>query len=792
MRRPVAKHAIFRTPRHSISDTTLHRLGEWCFEKRRTVVLAWVGAVIAIFAIGGIVGSGFDATTRIPDSESARGSDVIEEYFGGVGAGLSGSIVFTSERTIDDPAVREAMEAWFEEIAEIEDVAVSSPYAGPGSGGVTDDRTIAFASLDFHPDVTDEESPSIGEEIRELEPDVAGLRIEYGGRALVEFEPPESELIGIAFAIVVLILAFGSVLAMGLPISVALFGVASGVGGVILLSNITGGPTFVTTLAVMIGLGVGIDYALFIVTRFREGVRIGMGPAEATAAALDTSGRAVLFAGMTVVISLLGLIIIGLPFITAIGVSMSTTVLTTMLASVTLLPAILGFAHHRVEVTRWRGLVAAALLAVGLLAIGLKLHPVLYAVPLALSAIVLVAGSAVGALRAEVRRKPPKPVPETVAYRLSRIVQARPWTIAIGGTALLLVISVPLLDLRLGFADEGNFAPETTTRQAYDLLAEGFGRGFNGPLILTAETSGPAQVDEVDRLVDALASTPGVDRVFDPVTASAASPPIYLIRLIPSSAPQDEMTENLVHDLRENVIPAAVAGTGIDVNVTGVVAAGIDFSDYLASRTIVFFAAVLTLSFLLLTMVFRSLLIPLKAVIMNLLSISAAYGVMVALFQWGWLDQITGIETAPVESWMPMMLFAIVFGLSMDYEVFLLARVKEEFDRSGDSSESVANGLASTARVISAAAAIMVVVFGSFVLEDNRQIQMFGTGLAAAIALDATIVRMLLVPATMELLGSRNWWIPGWLDRLLPQIAVEGGRHESATSAGPAASETVS
>ncbi len=765
-----------RTPDTTASkpSTFLTRLGRWCFDHRRATLVAWLFAVIAIFAVGGVVGSGFDATNEIPDSESRRGADAIEQYFGGAGSGLAGSIVFTSDRTVDDPAVKAAMEAWFAQIDALDEVSVSSPYGGEGSGGVNADRTIAFASLDFAPGVTDEETPLIADDFKKLEPSVDGLRIEYGGYALVVFEPPESELIGVAFAIFVLILAFGSVLAMGLPISVAAFGVASGIGVVILLSNLTKGPSFVTTLAVMIGLGVGIDYALFIVTRFREALHAGQSPRTATAQSLDTAGRAVLFAGTTVVISLLGLIAIGLPFVTAIGVSMSTAVLTTMIASVTLLPALLGFAGERVEITRWRGLIAAGLAALGLLAVGLKLPPAAFAIPFAASALVLIAAFAYAPLRRQVRHRPPKPVAETFAYRFSRFVQHRPWTIAIAGTAVLLLISVPVLSLRLGFADESNFSPDTTTRQAYDLLAEGFGPGFNGPFLVAAETSAPGDAEAVTRLAEALTATDGVDEVFGPIPDNPADPSAFLLRVIPSTAPQDQATESLLGVLREQVIPASVAGTGIEANVTGIVAVGVDFSNYLSSRTPVFFGAVLTLSFVLLMLVFRSLLIPLKAVIMNLLSISAAYGVMVALFQWGWLGSLTGIEKAPVEPWMPMMLFAIVFGLSMDYEVFLLSRVKEEWDRSRDSSESVANGLAATARVISAAAAIMVVVFGSFLLEDNRQIQMMGTGLGAAILLDATLVRMLLVPATMELLGARNWWMPAGLDRFLPRISVEG------------------
>ncbi len=387
---------------------------------------------------------------------------------------------------------------------------------------------------------------------------------------------------------------------------------------------------------------------------------------------------------------------------------------------------------------------------------------------------VLVAGWFVPFLRRPLPPRNVKPVRETVAYRWSRFVQARPWTVALVGTALLLFLTSPLLALRLGFSDEGNFGEETTTRQAYDLLAEGFGPGFNSQFLVTALLGEPGDAAAVDDLVAALEADPGVAAVPGVFPDDPDEPAAFVIRMVPTTGPQEAETDELVHHLRDDVIPAAVAGTGLEVAVTGGTAAGIDFSDYLAGRMPYFFTAVLLLSFVLLMAVFRSVLVPLKAVVMNLLSISAAYGVVVAVFQWGWLSDLTGVNPGPIEPFIPMMMFAIVFGLSMDYEVFLLSRVREEYDRTGDPVESVADGLASTARVISAAAAIMAVVFGSFLLEDDRITQVFGVGLAAAIVLDATLVRMLLVPATMELLGSRNWWMPRWLDRIIPRLELEG------------------
>ena len=542
-------------------------------------------------------------------------------------------------------------------------------------------------------------------------------------------------------------------------------------------------PDFAVTLGAMIGLGVGIDYALFIVTRYREGLKTGQTPEEATVTALDTAGRAVVFAGFTVVISLLGMFIMGLAFINGLATGAAVTVLITMIASVTLLPAFLGFAQHKIEVTRWRGILAAGFVAIALLGVGLGIQPLLVGAPIAV--IILIASFAFAPLRKELPPRKEKPLRQTLAYRWSRFVQHRPWSIAIVTTIFLLLLSIPVLGLRLGFSDESNFAESSTTRQAYDLTSAAFGPGANGPLILTAELAQPQDLQVMVALAETLDRTEGVadvlgpipDTFGDPASASAA-----IIRVTPTTGPQDAATDALVESLRSDVVPSVTDGTDVVVNVSGAVAANIDFSSYLAQRLPIFFIAVLSLSFLLLMMVFRSLLVPLKAVIMNMLSIGAAYGIVVMVFQWGWGASLFNTAGGPIEPFLPMMMFAIVFGLSMDYEVFLLSRVKEEYDRTGDPVNSVSDGLAATARVITAAAAIMIVVFGSFVLEDNRIIKMFGLGLSSAVFLDATLVRMLLVPATMELLGARNWWLPKWLDRILPTLNVEGGTHASAIS----------
>ena len=758
------------------------RLGPWCHDRRRLVLGLWFAVLVLSGVASAIGGSGFRDEFNLPDVESRRGFDLLDQHFGGQGTGQIGTIVFRADQGVDDPAVRSAMEDLFQRVAAIKDVTrVESPYAdgaaeqqiasqGPDAG------RIAYANVELPEDIEFTRATEISDEIKEMVPQTPGLRVELGGYIFAAFEEPSSELLGLAFAIVILIVAFGSVLAMGLPVGVALFGIGIGTAIITVLSNVLTIPDFTTFLGIMIGLGVGIDYALLIITRFREQLHGGHSVRDSVAISINTAGRSVLFAGTTVVISLLGMLLMGVSFVQGLAVGAASVVAVTVVASLTLLPALLGFAGERVERTRWRGLLAAGFVAIALLAVGLEVIPMTVGLPLAAIVLVvlLVAGLFVPSLKREVPRRAPRPLRETTAYRWSRLIQHRPWTAALVGGLALVLLAIPVLRLRLGFADESNFAEDTTTRQAYELLVDGFGPGFNGPLLLVTELGEGIGLDSLGAVTDAVGDDPGVAFVSPPVPNDPAAPTAALWRLVPTSGPQDEATTRLVDRLRDDVLPEVERATGTDVAVTGAVAVNLDFSDYLSSRLPYFFVAVLALSFLLLMVVFRSVLVPLKAVLMNLLSIGAAYGIVVALFQWGWLSGLTGVQPAPIEPWMPMMLFAIVFGLSMDYEVFLLSRVREEWLRTGDSRTAVADGLAATAKVITAAAAIMVFVFGSFILEVDRTVKLMGTGLATAILLDATIVRMLLVPATMELLGDRNWWLPGWLDRLLPKLDVEG------------------
>jgi RND superfamily putative drug exporter len=760
----------------------LARLARWSFRRRRVMVFAiWVPLLIGLSVVSGAMGSDYRTSFTLPDSESKMVQEALQGIGNGEQAGMVAQIVFTAPQGTTDPAVVEAMNGLFDQVGQIPGVTVTSPYTPEGVRFNSATEPISFAQLS----VTERDQQQmlqLGNEIKEMGAsiDVPGLRVEYGGQVFATFEFPESELLGILAAIVILLIAFGSVLAMGLPIGTALFGLGVGIGIVGLASNVLRMPEFSAQMTAMIGLGVGIDYALFIVTRYRENLRSGMEPEAATVEAVDSSGRAVIFAGITVMISLLGLFVIGIEFVRGLAIAGATGVLMMMFAAVTLLPALLGFAGRRIEVTSRAAAISVTafvlLMLVGVFT-GLSLGvAALAGLGVAVLTMAISFTPAGRALRTPLPPRHDKPREEQFWFRWSRYIQRRPWPAFIGGAAVLIVLALPLFSIRMGFGDTGNLPEEQTARRAYDMLADGFGPGSSGPLVLVstdpaADAASAAKVDAALSGDAAIAfASPGAE----------IAPGTWLWQAYPISSPQDEATTQLVERLRDDALPA----TGIAVMIGGFTAGSIDFSSYLGDRLPLLIGAVLVLSFLLLMLVFRSVLVPLKAVIMNLLSVGAAYGVVVAIFQWGWAKDLFGIGKAgPVEAWAPMMLFAIVFGLSMDYEVFLLSRMREEFVRTGDNHIAVADGLAATARVITAAALIMVCVFGAFVLGNDRQLKLFGLGMAVAVAVDATIVRMILVPATMELLGSRNWWMPAWLDRILPRIEVEG-HHPEADAAG--------
>jgi RND superfamily putative drug exporter len=707
----------------------VRRLARFCYRRRRAVVGVWAVLLVTLLTLANVAGGVFQVDFALPGSETQKAIDLLETHGFAERSGEQGQIVVESDNGVDDPALRSALEGLFADIqSDVEGVQIVSPYSEEGAHQIAQGGQIAYAELNF----TDRKSAQYADDadaIKELRDEVSvpGARIELGGEIFAEEAGSPSEAIGILLAVVILLVAFGSLLAMGLPIATALVGIGCGAAVVMLLANVVDMPDFTVQAVLMIAIGVGIDYALFIVTRFREALSRGYAPEDAVITSLDTAGRAVLFAGTTVVIALLGLLILDNDTFRGVAIGTTIGVLITMLASITLLPSLLGFAGRKID------------------RFGLPHRK-----------------ARAGSHRA------------SFWYRWSRVVQRRPWPSFLVALTILLVLAVPVVSLRLGFGDAGNRPTSDTTRQAYDLLSEGFGPGFNGPLLLVAETpGGEADLGALQSLSDTLLQTPGVEFASGPIPNDAGD--AVIMQIVPKTSPQDEATGELVRHLRDDVVPGALAGTDLDPQIGGTSAAVEDFSDYTYRMLPVVMGLVLLLSFLLLTAVFRSLLVPIKAVVMNLLSVGAAYGLMVAVFQWGWGISLIGVgKEGPIEAWAPMMLFAVVFGLSMDYEVFLLSRIKEEYDRTGDNALAVADGVAATARVITAAALIMVCVFGAFVLGPDRALKLFGFGMATAVLIDATIVRLVLVPATMELLGDRNWWIPRWLDRVLPAIHVEG------------------
>ena len=708
----------------------LKSLAAFCYHRRRLVLASWVALVAVLLVAGNALGSGFrNEFEAPPGTESAEAVEMLNAHGFEERAGEQATVVFRAEQGVDDPQVRDAMIGLFSAItAEVTAVEVVSPYDETGAHQVSPDRTIAFAELNFAERASFQEYQAEAERIRELAADihVEGLQIEFGGDIFAAFEEFSNEFFGFIGAIIILLIAFGSFFAMILPIVAALFGIGSAAGAIQGATSLITMPDFTMAAAAMIAIGVGIDYALLIVTRYRAALQAGQDPADAVGFAVHTAGRAVIFAGLTFVISIFGLFFMGIDMIRGLAIACALGVLMTMFASVTLVPALLGFAGRRID------------------SLGLPWRN---------------GGSEGG--------------PGSIWHRWSRVIQRHPWSAAVAGLAIVLALTAPIFAMRLGFADAGHRPESDTTRRAYDLLAEGFGPGFNGPLLVAVELPAAGGANGLDELVGALRATPGVAFASPPITNGDGDAAI--IQVIPETSPQSEETSELVSRLRSEVIPAAIAGSSATASVGGMTAIADDFARYTADRLPIFVAAVLILSFVLLIAVFRSVPVAIKAVIMNLLSIGAAYGIVVAIFQWGIGASVFGVhETGPVEAWAPMMMFAILFGLSMDYEVFLLSRIREEYVRTRDTGLAVADGLAATGRVITAAAAIMVVVFGSFALGDDRALTLLGVGVAAAILVDATLVRMVLVPATMEILGDRNWWLPAWLDRILPVVHVEG------------------
>jgi putative drug exporter of the RND superfamily len=756
------------------------KLARWSTTHRLYVVIGWIVLLVAVNVFAQSVGTSYSNNFTLPNSGTQRAADLLEHSFPAQ-AGDRDTIVYkVSSGSVHDPAVKARMSAMFAEVQKLPHVtAVISPYSGAAAGkAVSASGQIAFATVVF-----DEKANLLPKAAIEKVVKVAhsagkpGLQVELGGQAIEATEQAGfgiSTAVGLLAAIVILLLTFGSVVAMGLPIVTALFGLGTGLGAIALFTHVVDTPNFSSELAAMIGLGVGIDYALFILTRYREAYATPgptfENPRESVVQSLDTAGRAVLFAGTTVVIALLGMMLLGVSFLYGVAISASIGVLLVMLASLTLLPALLTTFGARVARPSRRARRRAA-----------RSQATISADVPAQSAAVATSRSLPVAPDTTGAGASVNIVESGMWLRWSKFVQRRPWSIAVVSALVMLVIAAPATALRLGSSDASNDPAKQTTHKAYELLAEGFGQGFNGPLLVVAkvpatQTAAPGGADpaSVEQLRTAIAATPGVVAVAPARLNPAGN--VATITVYPHSSPQAYATTQLVEHLRDSVVPPLEAQhAGLAVYVGGVTAGGVDFATTLGHKLPLFIGVVVLLSALLLLIVFRSLVIPLQAAVMNLFSIGASLGVIVAIFQWGWFGGLFDVQQGPIESFIPVMLFAIVFGLSMDYEVFLVSRMHERWVRTGDDQRAVQEGLALTGRVVTAAAAIMVCVFLSFMLGEDRIIKEFGLSLASAVFLDALVIRCLLLPAVLTIVGARTWQIPAWLGRVLPRINIEGG-----------------
>ena len=710
----------------SVKPGRLERWARFSHRRRGSVIGVWFLLLVGVIVANVMFGGTFVSEFKLPGSESQKAADLLKSNFP-ARSGESADLVFEAPAGITDPAANAKIADILAHVAAIPGIAsIDSPLEQTRL--ISRDGTIARAEVNWSTLAAKIKKSDYEKFIKIVDDwkDPA-LRVEAGGRVVEanDQQPFGNEFIGLAFAVLILLVAFGSVIAMGLPLGASIFGLGAGFSVIGLAARFASFPDFSPQFAAMIGLGVGIDYSLLVVTRFREGLHGGRSVEDSIVLALTTAGRSVMFAGLVVALSFMGLFIMGLPFVAALGTSGAIVVVLSVLVAITLMPAFLSLVGKRVD--NWR-------------------VPFLH--------------NTEGV------------DPKSVWYRLSERIQRHPLPYAIVATVILLTLASPLLSMRLGFTDAGNSPTTAHIRRAYDLIAKGFGPGSNGGIFVVADVSKGGK-DQLPAIREKLEATEDVVKPIGPIVFNPAGDTALII-LNPVTSPQDKATTELIHLLRDTVIPNATRDTGAKLYVTGAVAGNVDAGDRISSRMPLLFGGVIGVSFILLMIVFRSVLVALKAAIMNLLSIGAAYGVVVAIFQWGWFSGVLGIQEGPIETFLPMMMFAILFGLSMDYEVFLISRVREEYLQTRNNATAVSHGLAATARVITAAAAIMVTVFLTFVLGDERVIKEFGIGLATAIFVDATVVRMFLVPATMELLGDRNWWMPRWLDRILPNVNVDG------------------
>jgi RND superfamily putative drug exporter len=716
----------------------MRALATWCVRHRRLVVLFWIAALVVVSLVAKGVGSDYSNSFTLPKTQSTDAIQLLQAASPKVSGDVEQVVFQTSHGAhVTDPAIKARIDTMVAKLAKVPHVSnIVSPYQAEGAAHVSKDGTIAFVTVTF-----DQQSQNLPTSLAktfvntaetadsgQLHVAVSGQLGEASNKASLGGTGP-----GILLAAVVLLLVFGSLFAMALPLISALASLGTAIGLIGLLSNVMKMPEFASTLVVLIGLGVGVDYALFIVTRHRQGLLAGGDTEESIVQAVNTSGRAVLFAGIIVCIALLGMFALGVSFLYGLAVSAALGVALTMIAALTLLPALLGFIGPRVLSRKQkRSLATDGPRVVGMGSKGFW-------------------------------------------PRWANFVRDRPILPALVALAAVVLIALPFFSLRLGSSDQGNDPVGTTTRQAYDLLAEGFGPGFNGPLQVVSVVHGPQDQAALNRVVAQVKAQPNVASVSAPVLIPEKSgAEVAIFNVYPDSAPQDAATTTLINHLRTQTVPDAVGHSSLTVYIGGLTAVFVDFAHVLSSKLPLFIGLVVLLSFLLLALVFRSLVIPLISAAMNMLSIGAAFGILVAVFQWGWLGSIFGVSRAgPIEAFLPVMLFAILFGLSMDYQVFLVTRMHEEWIKTGDNRMAVRNGLAATGKTITAAALIMILVFGSFIFGGQRVIKEFGLGLAGGILIDAVVIRMAIVPSLMLLIGKANWWFPRSLDRVLPHIGFE-------------------
>ena len=713
-------------------------LARWCVRHRRIVVLLWLVALVGATFASRAVGTAYTSSFSLPNTQSTQAANLLQAASPKI-AGDTEQIVFKAPagETIQSPAVKAKIDDTLSTLSKFPNVTtIQSPFSEAGASQVSKDGTIAFARVTFDKSSFEiSQATSIKFVDAALTNDGHGVTIAVAGQVAEQADKQSigGTGLGVLAAGIVLLLVFGSIWAMALPLVSALASLGTALGIIGLLTHVFKMPTFSTELVLLIGLGVGVDYALFIVTRHRQGLLAGNSVEESIVTSVNTSGRAVLFAGIIVCIALLGMFALGVSFLYGLAVAASLGVAFTMIAALTLLPALLGFIGPRVMSRKQKR---------------------------------------------SLRDNGPRVVGVgTTGFwpRWADFIRRRPLLPAIIAVILVVALALPFFSMRLGHSDAGNDPASTTTRQAYDLLAEGFGPGFNGPLQLVAVTSTSEQLNAVKKAVDDVATQPGVAKV-TPVLSipSQDGRSVDLALVYPTTSPQSAATSDLIAHLRSTTIPHALAGTGVTILVGGITAIFVDFAHVLGEKLPLFIGLVVLLSFLLLAMVFRSLVIPLTAAVMNLLSIGAAFGILVTVFQHGTFASLFGVgRPGPIEAFLPVMMFAILFGLSMDYEVFLVTRIHEEWLRTGDNTTAVRNGLAATGKTITAAALIMILVFGSFILGGIPVIKEFGLGLAGGIFVDAVLIRMAIVPAVMQVLGKANWWFPTWLDKVLPRLSVE-------------------